>query len=65
MLCKTITGVSKCTVCVYENVMYDDYRGLVHENVLYNDYSARVKRNVVQDDYRGLAVGRRVAPCCL
>ena len=45
--------------------MYDDYRGLVHENVLYNDYSARVKRNVVQDDYRGLAVGRRVAPCCL
>ena len=45
--------------------MYDDYRGLVHENVLYDEYSARVKRNVVQDDYRGLAVGRRVAPCCL
>ena len=45
--------------------MYDDYRGLVHENVLYDDYSVHVKRNVVQDDYRGLAVGRRVAPCCL
>ena len=59
MLCKTITGVSKCNVCVYEHVMYDDYRGLVHENVLYDEYSAR------KDDYRGLAVGRRVAPCCL